>query len=101
MARVPSPARGARALARHSVLKFIACYGGLLLSFRHDTNFFFFVIDERMRWNAFCQENVRADGRIGADHGVTTHDGRSGINANAVFDRGVAFFPAERLSRSK
>src|SRR5678816_1801303 len=40
-----------------SVLKFIACGFGLVFSFWHDTNFLFFVVDERTWWNAFCQEN--------------------------------------------
>src|SRR4029077_10211308 len=53
----PSPAREPRALPRCSLLKFIACVCGLVFSFWHDTNFLFFVVDERMRWNAFCQEN--------------------------------------------
>ena len=39
-----------------SFLEFIACGCGLVFSFRHDTNFFFFVIDERMRWNAFVRK---------------------------------------------
>src|SRR5438093_13417578 len=82
-----------------SFLKFITCGCGLVFSFRHDANFFFFVIDERMRRNAFCQENVRSDGRIGANHGVATHDCGSGVNANAVFNRRMTLFPEQSLSR--
>src|SRR5436190_17338968 len=88
----------ARALPRQSFLKFIACGCGLVFSFRHDTNFFFFVVHERMRWNAFCQENVGADGRIRANYGVASHDSGSGVNADAVFDRRVAFFSTQGLS---
>src|SRR6266576_4355195 len=82
-----------------SFLEFIACGCGIVFSFRHDTNFFFFVKDERMRWNAFCQENVRADSGIRANHGVTAHDRGSGVNANAVFNRRMTLFPAQSLSR--
>ena len=84
-----------------SFLKFIACGFGLVFSFRHDTNFFFFVVDERMRWNAFCQENVGADRRIRANHGVAAHDRGSGVNADAVFDGRVAFFAAQSPVRPR
>src|SRR5215510_13145907 len=88
-----------RVLPRKLLLKFIACGCRLMFSFGHDANFFFFVVDERVWRHAVCEKNVRADGGIGADHGVTAHDRSSGINANAVFDRWVAFFSAQGLSR--
>ena len=47
-----------------------------------------------MRWNAFCQENVGADCGIRANYGVAPHDRGSGVNADAVLDRWVAFFTA-------
>src|SRR5205823_6393523 len=78
-----------------SFLEFIACGCGLVFSFRHDTNFLFFVVNKRMRWNAFCQENVGTDSRIGANDGVATHDRGSGVNADAIFDCRVAFFTAQ------
>src|SRR6478672_4763534 len=81
-----------------SLLKFIACGFGLVFSFWHDTNFFFFVVNERMRWNTFCQENVGADCGIRANHSVAAHDRGSGVNADAVFDRWVALFSTQRLS---
>src|SRR5215471_12531400 len=86
---------------RFSFLEFIACGSGLLFSFRHYTNFFFFVVDERMRWNAFCQENVRPNGGVRANHGVAAHDGGSCINADAVFDCRVTLFSTQRLSRAE
>ena len=52
-----------------------------------------------MRWNAFCQENVGADGGIRANHGVAAHDRGSGVNADAVFDCRVAFFAVQSPSR--
>ena len=91
-------ARSLRAAKRYSMVisethrvRSIGC-----LSFWHDANFFFFVIDERMRRNALCQKNIGADGGIRANHGVAAHDRGSGINANAVFDCRVTFFPAQR-----
>src|SRR4051812_38063554 len=81
-----------------SLLKFIACGFGLVFSFWYDTNFFFFVINKRMRWNTFCQENVGADGRIRANHSVAAHDRGSGVNADTVLDRWVAFFSTQSLS---
>src|SRR5436309_11562742 len=88
----------ASALPRQSFLKFIACGFGLVFSFRHDANFFFFVVDKRMRWKAFCHKNVGADSGIRANHGVAAHDCGSSVNADAVFDRRVTFFSAQRLS---
>src|SRR5262245_56737944 len=69
----------------HSLLKFILCGCGLVFSFRHDTNLLFFVVDERMRWNTFGQENVSADGGIRSNHGVAAHDCGSCINTDAIF----------------
>src|SRR6185503_6309713 len=54
-----------------------------------------------MWWNTFRQENVGADRRIRANHSVAAHDRGSGVNADTVFDRGVAFFPTQRLSGPK
>src|SRR6478735_3037562 len=51
-----------------------------------------------MRWNTFRHENVGTDRRIRANHSVAAHDRGSGVNADAVFNRGVAFFPTQRLS---
>src|SRR5882724_6256808 len=82
-----------------SFLEFIACGCGIVFSFRHDTNFFFFVKDERMRRHAFCQENVRTDSGIRANHSIATHDCGSCINADAIFDRRMTLFSAQCLSR--
>src|SRR5882757_3866295 len=84
-----------------SFLKFIACGCGLVFSFWHDTNFFFLVVDKRMRRNAFCQENVRTDGRIRANHSIATHHGGSCINADAIFDRRMTLFSTQCLSRAE
>src|SRR5262245_9784493 len=81
------------------LLKFIACGFRLMFSFGHDANFFFFVIDQRIRRNTRCQKNIRADSRMCANHSVATHDSGSGVNTNAVFNRRVAFLPAQPLSR--
>src|SRR5262245_10766351 len=80
------------------LLKFIACGCRLVFSFGHDTNFFFFVIDERVWRHAVCEKNIRADGGICTNHGVAAHDSGSCINAHAVFNRGMAFFAAQPLS---
>src|SRR5215471_12906336 len=101
MAGAPSPAREARVLPRSLFLKFIAYGGSLLFSFRYDTNFFFFVVNKRMWRNAFCQENVGADGGLRTNHGVAAHNGGSCINADAILDRRVAFFSAQRLYRAE
>src|ERR1700692_3910973 len=65
--------------------------------FLHDLKFFLLVLDDAVRRNAFGQKNIRADCRVGADHRVAAHDGRSGIDANAVLNRWMAFFSAQGL----
>src|SRR4029453_6627963 len=84
-----------------SLLKFIACGFGLVLSFGHDANFFLFVINEGIWGPAVGEKNVRADRGIRANYSVAAHDRGASINADAVFNRRMAFFPAQALSRPK
>src|SRR4030095_9873483 len=67
--------------------------GGTLLSLRHDSQLFLFIIYERIGWDTLHEKNVAADCRSCTNHGFATQNRGSGVNRHVILDRWVAFSP--------
>src|SRR5262245_60250340 len=48
-----------------------------------------------MGWDTGGEEDVAANGAAFADNGVSAEDGRAWVDRHIIFDRGMAFAPAE------
>src|SRR6266705_5985090 len=74
-----------------SFAEFFAAAGWFVFSLRHNAELFLLVINQRICRHALHQENVAADCRSCADHGLAAENGRARVNCHVVFHGRVAF----------